>query len=71
MTVQRTVADLPAGHAPLEIECVDRQHLNVHVPLLQPGSGIARLLRAVCGPSVPSSVEIWSSREDATGWWSH
>ena len=56
MTVTRTVADLLAEHTTLEVECVDRLYLNVYVPLLQTGSGVAHFLRGICGHPVPSSV---------------
>ena len=56
MTVARTVADLLAERTTLEVECVDRLYLNVYVPLLQTGSGMAHFLRGVCGHPVPSSV---------------
>ena len=43
MTVPRSVADLLAGHATLEVECVGRLYRKVYVPL--PARGLRLLGR--------------------------
>ena len=45
MTVARTVADVLADHVTLEVESVDRLHLNVYQPRLQHVNGVG------CGSS--------------------
>lgn len=41
MTVARTVADVLADHVTFEVECIDRMYLNVWVPRLAYGGGVA------------------------------
>jgi hypothetical protein len=41
MTVPRTVADVLADHVSFEVECIDRMYLNVWVPRLAYGGGVA------------------------------
>ncbi|HET7386108.1 MAG TPA: hypothetical protein VFJ19_05510, partial [Nocardioidaceae bacterium] len=41
MTVARSVADVLSGHVQFEVECIDRMYLNVWVPRLAYGGGVA------------------------------
>jgi hypothetical protein len=41
MTLPRCVADVLAGHVLFEVECIDRMYLNVWVPGLAYGGGVA------------------------------
>ncbi len=41
MTVARSVADVLTDHVRFEVECVDRMYLNVWVPRLAYGGGVA------------------------------
>jgi hypothetical protein len=41
MTVARSVADVLDDHATFEVECIDRMYLNVWVPRLAYGGGVA------------------------------
>jgi hypothetical protein len=41
MTLPRTVADVLADHVSFEVECIDRMYLNVWVPRLCYGGGVA------------------------------
>ena len=43
-------------HTTLTLECVDRMYLNVYVPLLQAGAGVAHFFRKMHGRPVPSSA---------------
>jgi len=45
MTLPRTVADVLRGHTTLEVECIDRIYLNLYVPQLQCGGGVALFFR--------------------------
>ena len=56
MTVARSVAEVLSRHTKLTLECVDRMYLNVYVPLLQRGAGVAYFFRKIRGRAVPSSV---------------
>ena len=40
MTVARSVGDVLAEHVVLEVDCIDRMYLNVHVPGLQYAAGL-------------------------------
>ena len=54
--VARSAGDVPAEHATLEPECIDRMYLNVYVPMLQSGAGTSHFFRKVRGNPVPSSA---------------
>lgn len=41
MTLPRTVADVLSDHVSFEVECIDRMYLNVWVPRLAYGGGVA------------------------------
>jgi hypothetical protein len=41
MTLPRTVADVLSDHVTFEVECIDRMYLNVWVPRLAYGGGVA------------------------------
>ncbi|MCY4596617.1 MAG: hypothetical protein OXC19_17680 [Bryobacterales bacterium] len=41
-------------HVTLEVECVDRLHLNLYQPLLQTPGGAAHFFRTIRGVPVPS-----------------
>ena len=56
MNVARSVAEVLSRHTTLTLECVDRMYLNVYVPLLQRGAGVAYFFRKIRGRPVPSSV---------------
>ena len=56
MKVARSVAEVLSRHTTLTLECVDRMYLNVYVPLLQAGAGVAHFLRKMHGRPVPSSA---------------
>ena len=43
-------------HTTLTLECVDRMYLNVYLPLLQRGAGVAYFFRKLRGWPMPSSV---------------
>ena len=47
-----------AEHPPLKLECIDRLHLNVYVPLLQSLAGVPYFFREVRGHPVPSSASM-------------
>ena len=38
MNVARTAAEVLDDHTALELECIDRMHLNVYAPVLQTGA---------------------------------
>jgi hypothetical protein len=44
MTLPRTAADVLSQHVTFELGCIDRMHLNVHVP----GSNSRRAPSATC-----------------------
>ena len=56
MNVARNVAEVLSEHTTLELECIDRLHLNAYVPMLQSGAGTAHFFRKVRGNPVPSSA---------------
>ncbi len=56
MNVARNAGEVLAEHTTLELECIDRMCLNVHVPLLQSGGGTSAFFRGVRGNPVPSSA---------------
>ncbi len=56
MNLARSAAAVLDEHATLELECIDRMYLNVHVPMLQTGAGAAWFFRKVRGNPVPSSA---------------
>ena len=56
MKVARSVAEILSQHTTLVLECIDRLHLNVYVPVLQSAAGAAYFFRKIRGCSVPSSV---------------
>ena len=56
MKVARSVAEVLSRHTTLTLECVDRMYLNVYVPLLQAGAGVAHFFRKMHGRPVPSSA---------------
>ncbi len=41
MSVARSVSDVLNGHVTFEVECIDRMYLNVWVPRLAYGGGVA------------------------------
>ena len=41
MTLPRTAAEVLREHVTLQVECIDRMYLNVYVPQLQSGGGVA------------------------------
>ena len=56
MKVARSASEILAEHTTLELECIDRMYLNVYVPMLQSGAGVAWFFRKVRGNPVPSSA---------------
>ena len=56
MKVARSVAEVLSRHTTLTLECVDGMYLNVYVPLLQAGAGVAHFFRKMHGRPVPSSA---------------
>ena len=56
MKVARSVAEVLSQHTTLALECIDRMYLNVYVPLLQTGAGVAYFFRKIRDRPVPSSV---------------
>jgi len=56
MSVPRTVADVLEDHVTLEVDGIDRMHLNVYVPQLQWDRGVVRFLRFHRGHQFPSSA---------------
>ncbi len=56
MKVARSVAEILSQHTTLTLECIDRMYLNVYVPLLQAGAGVAYFFRKLRGRPVPSSA---------------
>lgn len=56
MKVARSVAEVLSRHTTLTLECVDWMYLNVYVPLLQAGAGVAHFFRKMHGRPVPSSA---------------
>ena len=47
MKVARSVAEVLSQHTTLTLECIDRMYLNVYVPLLQAGAGVAYFFRQI------------------------
>ena len=58
MKVARSVAEVLSQHTTLTLECIDRMYLNVYVPLLQAGAGVAYFFRKLRGRPVPSSALV-------------
>lgn len=56
MTVTHSVADVLSKHVELELECIDRMYMNVYVPQLQYGRGIAGFWRFHRGQTFASSA---------------
>ena len=56
MNVTRSVAEVLSRHTTLTLECVDRMYLNVYVPVLQRGVGVAHFFPKIRGQPVPSLV---------------
>ena len=56
MTLPRTAADVLADHVTMELECIDRMYLNVHVPKLAFADGIAHFFRTHRGQPFVSSA---------------
>ncbi len=56
MTVARTVADVLADHVQFEVECIDRMYLNVWVPRLAYGGGVAGFFVGHRGHSYASTA---------------
>ena len=56
MKVARSVAEILPQHTTLTLECIDRMYLNVYVPLLQAGAGVAYFFRKMRDRPVPSSA---------------
>ena len=48
------------GHVALEVECVDRLHLNAYVPSLQVGGQVVRFITAHLGKPIPSMAVLGS-----------
>ena len=46
MTLPRSAADVLADHVEWELECIDRMYLNLYVPKLMFGDGIAHFFRS-------------------------
>ena len=51
----------------LTLECIDRMYLNVYVPLLQAGAGVAYFFRKMRGRPVPSSAPMAPTTERFVG----
>jgi hypothetical protein len=56
MTLPRSAADVLAEHVTWELECIDRMYLNLYVPGLMFGDGIAHFFRSHRGQPFVSSA---------------
>lgn len=56
MSIGPSVADILAERVTLEVECIDRMHLNVYVPSLQYEGGVVGFFRKHRGRTFASSV---------------
>ncbi len=56
MSIPRTVAEVMREHVTLEVEGIDRMYLNVYVPTLQRGGGVASFFRFYRGYQFASSA---------------
>jgi len=56
MTVARSVADVLSEHVSFEVECIDRMYLNVWVPRLAYGAGVAGFFVGHRGNSYASTA---------------
>jgi hypothetical protein len=56
LTVSRTVAGVLADHVTLEVECIDRMHLNVYQPRLQYAAGVVGFFRGHRGGTFASAA---------------
>ena len=56
MTLPRTVADVLSDHVTFEVECIDRMYLNVWVPRLAYGGGVAGFFVGHRGNIYPSTA---------------
>src|SRR5579863_4824959 len=56
MSVPQSVADILDHHVTFQLECIDRMYLNVYVPMLQCGSGVAKFFRSHRGNLFASSA---------------
>jgi hypothetical protein len=60
------INDVLEGHVALEIECVDRLHLNAYVPNLQVGGQVVRFLRDHLGNQIPSPAFAGAGRQSVS-----
>jgi hypothetical protein len=56
VTLPRTVADVLDDHVTLEVECIDRMHLNLYQPRLQHEFGVVGFFKPHRGFRFVSSV---------------
>src|SRR5579872_3144010 len=56
MTLPRSAAEVLAEHVTWELECIDRMYLNLYVPGLMFGDGIAHFFRSHRGQPFVSSA---------------
>ena len=56
MSLSRSVAEILSEHVTLESEGIDRMYLNVYVPVLQRGGGVASFFRFHRGHQFASSA---------------
>ena len=56
MGLPRTVAEVIDEHVTLELECIDRMHLNAYVPRLQYERGVVSFFRFHRGRAFASSA---------------
>jgi hypothetical protein len=58
MKIAQSVGEILRDHVTLEVECLDRLYLNVYVPQLQYGSGVAAFLQGQREARVVSTVLV-------------
>jgi hypothetical protein len=56
MATPVTVNEVLDGHAALDLQCLDRIHLNAYVPNLQVGGQVVSFLTAHLGDPIPSGA---------------
>src|SRR5246127_6026570 len=58
MKLSKSVAELQREHVVLELECIDRMHLNAYVPQLTSEAGIAGFVRGHLGYRFVSTKQV-------------
>jgi hypothetical protein len=68
MSVPRSVAEVLSEHVTLEVESIDRMYMNVYIPQLQRGVGVASFFRFHRGHQFASSALMDPISKAFIGW---